>query len=597
MTGLANGKPIGAESGDRAFNQALRAAETAWHQGQPTETIAQARAAILLEPQRPEPYRWLGNGLQGANRLAAADRAYGWALDRHPTWAEVWANRAAISLKQQDWPTAADRYRQAIALKPELPDLYLNLTQSLCQQCRWEAAAEAIAQALEQSPDQALAHLLQSWIALDRDDDDDPDLAYRAVRRSLELDPHYPGAWFQLGRVCFYREEFRQAIAAHRRGLTLAPPDPGVRARALGSIGNCHFELAELAAAEACYEEALGYQPDEADVHWGRANLWLHQGDYGRGFAEFEWRWPNVLPRRPFRQPAWNGEPIAGQTILVYAQCGLGDILHLARYLPMLADRGARVLVESPPATARILAVMPGVDRVLRSGEPLPEFDWQISFLSLPKVFTPDLAAIPRQIPYLSARATDWQPEQDFAFDRDRLHVGIAWASGYQANRDGRRDYRNRSIPLAEFVDHLSLPGVQLHGLQVGHDADAIRQFPQVQAWDDRLRDFADTAALTAQLDLVICVDTSVTHLAGALGKPTWILLPHMPNWRWMLDRPDCPWYPTARLFRQTQPKDWPSVWRQVRPALAEAIARWQSGDAPFTDLAGDLTSDQAGIS
>ncbi|MBD2635185.1 tetratricopeptide repeat protein [Limnothrix sp. FACHB-881] len=564
------------------FDQALVAAEAAWQQGQAQGAIEQARRAIRLIPDRPEPYRWLGNGLQGQGQWAAADRAYGWALHYRPDWAEVWANRGTIALQQQDWATATEHYQQAIQANPELPDLHLYLAQSLCQQCRWPEAAAAIEQALQRNPDRALAHLLQSWIALDHEAGDDPELAYAAVQRSLALDPHYPGAWFQLGRVCFYRQEFREAIAAHQRGLTLAPPDPGVQARALGAIGNCHFELAELAAAADCYEAALRHQPDEADVHWGRANLWLHQGDYERGFAEFEWRWPNVLPRRPFQQPAWNGEPIAGQTILVYAQCGLGDILHLARYLPLLAARGARVVVESPQPTARILAALPGVAQVVVQGAALPAFDWQISFLSLPKVFTPSLAAIPRSIPYLSAQATDWRPEQDFTFRCDRLHVGIAWASGYQANRDGRRDYHNRSIPLAQFVEHLNCPEVQLHSLQVGHDAGAIAQFPQVQAWHDRLRDFADTAALVAQMDLVICVDTSVTHLAGGLGLPTWILLPQMPNWRWMLDRTDCPWYPTARLFRQLQPRDWAGVWQQVRPALAQAIDQWRSGLAPF---------------
>lgn len=565
---MANEQAIKA---DAAVAAAIAAAEQAWRSGQVAEAIAQARVAVKQAPQRPEPYRWLGNGLQSLERWAAADRAYQRAIAQRPDWAEVWANRAAVAYKQGDWVQAAEHYHQAIALDATLPEVHVLLAQCLCQQGRWPEAARAVAAALERSPDNAMAHLLQSWIALDREDYDLA-LAEQAARRSLDLDPNYPGAWFQWGRVCFYREAFREAIAAHRQGLALAPADAGVMARALGAIGNCHFELAELDAAAACYEEALSYQPDEPDTHWGRANLLLHRGDYAQGFAEFEWRWPRVLPRRPFVQPAWNGEPIAGQTILVYAQCGLGDILHLARYLPLLAERGARVVVESPQATARLLAAMPGVARVVLQGEALPLFDWQISFLSLPKVFTPSLAAIPRQIPYLSSRATDWQPEADRPFDRTKLQVGLAWASGRQTSRDGNRDYRNRSIPLADLLTAVDLPGVQLHGLQVGEDGAAIESFPQVWDWRDRLRDFADTAALVDRLDLVICVDTSVTHVAGGLGKPTWVLLPHMPNWRWMLDRADCPWYPTMRLFRQLQPKDWSAVLPAVRSALQRVL-------------------------
>lgn len=179
--------PIALEMLATAFDQALAAAEAAWRQGQAQGAIEQARRAIRLAPDRPEPYRWLGNGLQGQGQWAAADRAYGWALHYRPDWAEVWANRGAIALQQQNWATATTHYQQAIQANPELPDLHLYLAQSLCQQCRWPEAAAAIEQALQRNPDRALAHLLQSWIALDREAGDDPELAYAAVQRSLAL--------------------------------------------------------------------------------------------------------------------------------------------------------------------------------------------------------------------------------------------------------------------------------------------------------------------------------------------------------------------------------------------------------------------------
>jgi hypothetical protein len=296
-------------------------------------------------------------------------------------------------------------------------------------------------------------------------------------------------------------------------------------------------------------------------------------GDFDRGWEELEWRWqtPACAPwRRDFVQPLWRGEePLAGRTILLHAEQGFGDAIQLARYAPLVAAQGARVVLEVPAPLTALCSRIAGVAAVVTRGERLPDFDCHCPLLSLPLAFRTRPATIPATIPYLSAdedRVRAWR--QRLPETRMR-RVGIAWAGNSSFQGD-----RTRSIGLARLSPLLAAPGVTFFSLQKelrDGDCDILRGNPHVMHLGDAMEDFSDTAAIMACLDLVISSDTSVAHLAGAVGRPVWVLLQYVADWRWLLDRRDSPWYPTARLFRQPELDDWDSVIRQVRDELPGA--------------------------
>jgi hypothetical protein len=304
------------------------------------------------------------------------------------------------------------------------------------------------------------------------------------------------------------------------------------------------------------YEDALYFQPDHSDAHWNRALLHLLLGEFDRGWLEYEWRWlkfPEV--RRYFAKPLWDGFDISGKTILLHAEQGFGDTIQFVRFAPLVAARGATVNLECQPELEGLFQHVPGVARTVSRGDPLPPFDIHCPLMSLPRALGIDITNVPNQVPYL-------QVDQNLLHKWERKlkeyegcqKVGLVWGGAKTHPRDAER-----SIPLDALAALNRLHGVRLFSLQ----KDIARQASAATGWIDftaELHDFAETAALTANLDLVIGVDTAVVHLAGALGKPAWTLLPHSPDWRWLLGRDDSPWYPTMRLFRQAVPGDWSGV-------------------------------------
>jgi hypothetical protein len=266
-----------------------------------------------------------------------------------------------------------------------------------------------------------------------------------------------------------------------------------------------------------------------------------------------------------FPGPVWNGAAPAGKTLLIYAEQGLGDALQFARYLTLLAEAGARCVVHCGEALRPLLATVPGVTNVVSGGDALPPYDAQMALMSLPRVFETTLETIPAHVPYIVAAPEHRAAARTLMHARDGLKVGLAWAGSREHAND-----RNRSCPLAAFNPLLDLPDIAWFSLQHGDASAQIAAVPGGQ----RLMplpagaSLTDTAALIAELDLVITVDTSIAHLAGALGQPAWVLLPFAPDWRWLLDREDSPWYPTLRLFRQSQPRDWMTVVTRLGDAL-----------------------------
>lgn len=390
--------------------------------------------------------------------------------------------------------------------------------------------------------------------------------AASALRRGTALDPNDAGALSNLGNALRAIGEYEEAAAAHEASLSIDP-----------EVGRVHYNLAlvrrdlgDLDAALAGFAaaEARGFKSSE--MFWDRALTLLVSGDLVQGFNEYEWRWQ--LPESPPRFPdveVWDGKSYEGKTLLVHTEQGFGDAIQFLRYLPRAAELGGRLIYECPPPLMRLVResdIAAGVELV-EQGAPMPAADLQIALLSLARIFGTSLETIPWEGPYVSTPGD----APALQVHSDGLRVGLVWAG-----KPTHKNNRNRSIHLETLLPLLELPDIRFVGLQKGDGADQPTQLGAealVINIGERMRDFADTAAILKQLDLLVSVDTSVVHLAGALGVPAWVLIPYSPDWRWLYGREDTPWYPSVRLFRQTSPRDWPEVVARVRDALVTFAA------------------------
>lgn len=366
--------------------------------------------------------------------------------------------------------------------------------------------------------------------------------------------------WNNRGNTLLELGFFDQAGKSYQQALQLAPTLHDSRV----ALATCLQAQGEIQQALVECAKVLKAVPDHAEAHWNYSLLLLLQGKYAAGFREYEWRWKKrrfSSPLRQFLEPRWHGGDPAGKTILIYAEQGLGDTVQFCRYLPLLVERGARVLFECHQPLAALMQTLGTGITVLTFGQELPEFDCHAPLLSLPYLFGSTCETIPAHIPYLAAPAQRLAFWQSVVPATDNLRVGLCWA-GKSYPDPGRRCPPGFLAPLA------GLPGVTWVSLQIA-EKEFRQPFPLVDL-TMLVQDFADTAALIEQLDLVITIDTAVAHLAGALGKKTWLLLPFAPDWRWGLQQADCPWYPTMRLFRQPVAGDWDSVVTAVAKALQD---------------------------
>lgn len=391
------------------------------------------------------------------------------------------------------------------------------------------------------------------------------DEAIAHLRRCLEIRPEFPEAWSTLGRALLRLTRPGEALAAQERAVALAPQNPEI----LGNLGNALKALNRPAEAVAVYERARALRPEMGDLAYNEGLARLLLGDFRRGWELYEYRWSrrNAPPPRPVAGPLWLGrEPLQGRSLVVPSEQGLGDTLQFVRYLPPLLARGAVVTLVVQRALKEFLdGQWPSVD-VRDWTKPVPAGDAHCPLLSLPRAFATELATIP-PAPYLrppAAKTARWR--QSLAL-RPGPKVGFVWAGG-----PGHQNDFQRSIPLSVFRECFrGIPG-NFYGLQKDirpSDQAVLPATPELTNLSGQIGNFADTAAIVANLDLVVAVDTAVAHLAGALGTPTWLLLPFAPDWRWLLGRRDSPWYPAMVLFRQPAPGDWTSVLAEVRRLLA----------------------------
>jgi tetratricopeptide (TPR) repeat protein len=388
-----------------------------------------------------------------------------------------------------------------------------------------------------------------------------PEQALADYDAALAVAPGHPLALYNRGNALRALGREQDALAAYEQALTAAPNYPSAwanRGMALAAL-NRHRDAIES------YSRVLAIQPDNADVHFNCALSLLTMGDYTRGLAEYEWRWKRASmgPRKDLRKPLWLGDtPLAGKTILLHAEQGLGDTVMFARYAPVLARAGAKVVMEVQPELKMLLAGIEGVTAIVAHGDPLPPFDLHCPLTSLPFVCKTALDSVPANIPYLRAFEPQIAKWQALLEAQASPRVALAWSGRATHVND-----RNRSLSLAQLEPLLSLPDMSFVSVQRElrpADAERLVREPRITQVGDKLADFADTAAVLALADLVVCVDTSIAHVAGALGRHTCVLLPFQPDWRWTLDRDRSPWYPAVRLFRQPAPGDWSSVIARV---------------------------------
>jgi len=501
--------------------------------------------------------------------LATAETMYRQLLDVEPEQPDALHLLGIVASQTERHELAVELIQRAIAVRGYVADYHVNLGGAYRDLGRWDEAVACGRRALELKPE---APEIQMNLGLFLKDQGNLAEAVVWYQQAIARRPEFAEAHSNLGNALRLLDRTDEAIACYQRALALRPND----AEAHNNLALTLNDRCELDAAEWHYTEALRLRPDFDDPRFSRAMLRLLRGDFQRGWPDYERRWSYAeLRPRPFRQPLWDGSPLQGRTILLHAEQGLGDTLMFVRYAPLVATSGGRVLVECQPELVRLLQSVAGIAGLIPAGSPLPPFDVHLPLLSLPGVFQTNASTIPANVPYIHPIPADVARRQTAGASTLGPRVGLVWR-GSQQHRNDRR----RSISLADLAPLASVPGITFISLQKGEAAlEALRPPAGMTLIDPMfdIRDFADTATLVANLDLVIAVDTSVAHLAGAMGRPVWTLLPYNPDWRWGLDRDDTPWYPTMRLFRQPAIGDWAGAVAQVATALlrfAEDVAR-----------------------
>jgi tetratricopeptide (TPR) repeat protein len=386
--------------------------------------------------------------------------------------------------------------------------------------------------------------------------------AAASFRRALSIREPNSAVYSNLGNVLWQMLRFEEAAGAFKRALELEPTRP----ETLHNLGLLLHSMGDYPRAVECFDKSLASKDGNVDVLWDRSLTRLVMGDFDRGWPEYEIRWRlKHNPPRRFPFPLWEGQENRTISLLVHHEQGLGDSIQFCRYLPMVAPRVGRLVFECQAELARLMTCLPGIAEVIPSGRQTPACDYHVPLINLPRFFGTNLDNMPAEIPYLQAPQGVTAPTVHRPAGT-KLAIGIVWAGKPSHNND-----KNRSTALERFLCLADLPGVALYSLQKGlRTADIQTLGAQALVTDigSKLTDFAETTALLPQLDLIVAVDTAVVHLAGALGIPTFVLLPYTPDWRWLRGRDDTPWYPTLRLFRQPKPREWDSVFERVRSAV-----------------------------
>ncbi|WP_406868207.1 tetratricopeptide repeat protein [Paraburkholderia fungorum] len=550
----------------------LRQAVALQQNGALAEAEELYREILELKPRHFDALQLLGSLALQAGRVQEGIEFLKKALAINAKQAPLHSNLAYALNALQRFDEALASADRALALQSGFPDALNNRGNAQAGLNLPLEALNSFDRALASAPDFAPAWNNRACVLRDLGRAAD---ALASCDHAIALQPGYPDAWSNRGNALSDLNRPHEARESYQRALELAP----AFADAWNNLGLTQVDLNEHAQALHSYERALAVNPAAAETHWNRSLCLLQLGQLEAGWAEYEWRWERSrikASRRTFAQPLWLGNfSIDGKTILLHAEQGLGDTLQFCRYAKTVSKLGAKVVLEVPRELMRLMSTLDGVNQLIEAGHALPPFDCHCPLLSLPLACKTDLASIPSKTPYLFAdpqASREWH-ERIAAPAQKCLNVGLVWAGGNRPHvAELRKNDARRSITFERLAPILDVPNVRFFSLQKGPAARQLQHDDShldVIDYTEELDDFADTAALVANLDLVISVDTSTAHLAGALDKPVWILNRFDTCWRWMLERTDTPWYAQAKLFRQPALGDWDSVIRNVRDALA----------------------------
>jgi tetratricopeptide (TPR) repeat protein len=529
--------------------------------------VAEARDLLLrvveIDPNFADGFSDLGVLNRRLGDSDAARDAYRKALDLNPDHVDALYNSGNLENAAGETEAAESFYRRAIAARPGHQGALNNLGLLLHKKGDHEGAASIYRQAL--SHDDTLAKTHNNLGNALRDSGGDSGALEQSVasyRRSVELDADLCDGWRNLSVGLQKMHLMEDAVEPARRALALEPDNPEL----LLNLGTLMIRLGQMKKGADAFDAALAIRPDYAEAHWNRAHVQLMHGGFREGWREYEWRLrcPGLNAYgRTFDAPRWEGETLAGKRILIHSEQGFGDTLQFARFLPQVKQRGGTVIFEAHKTLMRLFDGIEGADVLVQAGEDMPSFDCYAPLLSLPFLFGTEEASIPAA-PGLKVPS----PPLIELPETGNKRIGLVWAGRPQHGND-----RNRSMALSHIRPLFENERCDFFSLQLGPARDQIEQEnlqSTVTDLADHLTDFAGTASLIEALDLVIAVDTAVAHLAGTLGKPVWLMLPFVPDWRWMLHRSDTPWYPTMRLFRQPAARNWGGAVEEARTALAE---------------------------
>jgi tetratricopeptide (TPR) repeat protein len=565
--------------------------------GEADKALTAYRKAISLKHDYAEAHSNLGALLGNLGRHDESLTAFNAAISLRPDYAQAHSNLSALLGMLGRYDEALTACNTALGLKPDHADAHSNLSALLRILGRFDEALTACKAAISLKPDYAEAHsnlgaLLRTLGRFDE--------AITACNRAIGLKPGYAEAHSNLGNALRGLGRLDEALAAYNKAISLKPDyaeahsnlaslldtvgrfdealtacntairiQPGY-AKAHENMGIVFDHLCRLEEALAAFDTAISLTPDDAGFNFNQSCALLRMGLFPKGWDQYEWRWKNrhmAGSQRHFAQPIWHGDIDAGKTLLIHAEQGFGDTLQFCRYATLAAEHGMRVNLEVPRPLVRLLGNLPGVDQVVGQGDALPHFDVHAPMMSLPRLFGTTVATIPGKTPYLRAdegAAALWRQRLSMIAGQGR-RIGLVWAGNPKTHcPDLASRERRRSISPEFLAPLFKTRGLKFFSLQKDGPA-APAEFPLIDLMQE-MEDFADTAALIANLDLVISVDTAVAHLAAAIGKPVWLLNRFDSCWRWLIGRRDSPWYPELRLYNQPQPGDW-------KPVVAEITA------------------------
>jgi tetratricopeptide (TPR) repeat protein len=533
--------------------------------GQYGSAINCIRESIRLDPQNPDAYNNLGSALKLDMKLDEAIQCYRKAIKLNPDRADVYFNLGNTLVMKRQLDEAITFYQEAVRINPDFAEAYNNLGNVLKEQGRLDEALECYRKTIQINPDLPDAYFNLGNIFQDKGQYDDAQASYR---QSLKLRPNHVESYRNIGTALQKMGKFDEAIDYYQKAAQLTPDFSGT----YYNLGVALQEKREFDKAMTYFQKTIELDPDFSDAHFSIAIIQLLRGNFREGWKGYEWRWKlKKAYARNFPQPLWDGADPSGRTVLLHAEQGFGDTIQFIRYVPLVAERGAKVVVECRKELVTLLRSVEGVRQIRSYGEQLPEFDIHCPLLSLPMIFDTLLESIPANIPYISA-ASDLEKKwrSRLRHDNSKLKAGLVWAGRATTKKES---FRSTALDL--FSPLSDIGDMTFYSLQKGHASAEAENPPKGMKlinYADEIHDFSDTAAFINCLDLVISVDTAVAHLAGALGKEVWTLLPFVPDWRWLLNREDSPWYPTMKLFRQQSSGDWGPVIIRLRQELRALI-------------------------